>query len=187
MTDLRPAVPGPTGSIEIRRLTAADWAQLRVARLAALAEAPEAFASTLDRELGFDEATWRGRLRSTAYFGAVPAGRGAAPASSGAAPRALVGLVAGFPEPGQADGWHLVSMWVSPVVRGRGVADRLVGAVCDLARTQGAAWVALWVTDVNQRALAFYRRAGFAATGEWQLVRADEPGHGEQRMVRQLV
>jgi ribosomal protein S18 acetylase RimI-like enzyme len=180
MTHLRPAGPVPTGSIEIRRLTAADWAELRAVRLTALAEAPEAFASTLDRELGFDEATWRERLRSTAYFGA-------APADPGAAPPALVGLVAGFPEPGQARGWHLVSMWVSPAVRGQGVAGRLVGAVCDLARTQGAACVALWVTDVNQRALAFYRRAGFAATGERQLVRADEPGHGEQRMVRQLV
>jgi ribosomal protein S18 acetylase RimI-like enzyme len=171
---------------EVRRLIAADWPALREARLTALAEAPYAFASTLERELGFDELTWRHRLDSTAHFGACQ------PGSAG-----LVGLVAGFPEPatGSADsapgqdeirGWHLVSMWVGPQARGQGIAGRLVTAICDLARAQGADQVALWVTDANLRAQAFYRRAGFRGTGERQPVRPSEPDHLEERMVRVL-
>ena len=82
-------------------------------------------------------------------------------------------LATGFPEePGP--GWHLVGMWVAPQHRGQGVADELVGAVCELARQSGAASVALWVTDVNDRARAFYRRLGFAPTGRRQLMRPGE-------------
>jgi ribosomal protein S18 acetylase RimI-like enzyme len=178
-------------SVEIRRLVADDWAALREVRLAGLAEAPYAFSSTLDQETGFDEPAWRERLSSTVYFGAE---------RSGPTP-ALVGLVAGFPEPaagspggapepepgpGRPRAWHLVSMWVSPQLRGQGVADCLVSAVCDLARAQGATQIALWVTDVNLRARAFYRRAGFQVTGQRDLVRPEDPDHWEERMVRDL-
>jgi ribosomal protein S18 acetylase RimI-like enzyme len=181
---------GVTSSVtaEIRRLVAADWAALRGLRLAALTEAPYAFSSTLERELGFDELRWRERLDSTAHFGAWRSGQ-------------LVGLAAGFPELGEPHSqnqhsvgqssqdqrsWHLVSMWVAPGERGQGTADRLVSAVCELARDRGAGQIALWVTDVNARALAFYRRAGFRLTGERQLVRPEEPGSWEERMTREL-
>jgi GNAT superfamily N-acetyltransferase len=123
----------------VRRLVADDWAELRAARLAALAEAPYAFASTLARELAFDEELWRSRAGSGWTFGAFDSA-------------AIVGLATGLPpddlpgdgEPGYggpgggerdedlpSDGapvWHLVGMWVTPRYRGQGVADRLVGA-----------------------------------------------------------
>jgi ribosomal protein S18 acetylase RimI-like enzyme len=159
----------------IRRLVPGDWAALRELRLTALAEAPYAFASTLERELAFDEPQWRARIGQTAHVGAW-------------APD-LAGLAAGFPEagrPGAAPGWHLVSMWVSPRLRGQGVAGDLVTAVCDLARADGAEQIALWVTEVNDRARAFYRRAGFRETGERALVRPEQPGHWERRMARDL-
>jgi ribosomal protein S18 acetylase RimI-like enzyme len=103
----------------------------------------------------------------------------------------LVGLAAGFPEPAAADrdgrpGWHLVSMWVSPGLRGSGVAGRLVAAVCDLAAARGAGQVALWVAEANERARALYLRHGFRPTGERGLVRPAEPDHWEERMVRDL-
>ena len=147
-------------SVIVRGLTAQDWRQLRDARLAALAEAPYAFASTLAREEAFTDETWRERAGSGRTFGAW-------------AGEAITGLATGFPEePGP--GWHLVGMWVAPQHRGQGVADELVGAVCELARQSGAASVALWVTDVNDRARAFYRRLGFAPTGRRQLMRPGE-------------
>ena len=42
----------------------------------------------------------------------------------------------------------------------------------------------LWVTEVNARALAFYQRIGFVLTGARQPVRASEPDHWEEQMIR---
>jgi GNAT superfamily N-acetyltransferase len=157
---------------EIRRLLPDDWAAVREVRLDALAQAPDAFASTLEREQAFDEPEWRRRLAATAYFGAWPAGR-------------LAGIVAAFPETGpQAPAmehatpgtWHLVAMWVSPEHRGQGIAEQLVAAVCDLARSRGAGRVALWVADANPRARAVYRRLGFQLSGERGILRPGPPG-----------
>jgi ribosomal protein S18 acetylase RimI-like enzyme len=155
---------------DVRQLTADDWMALRDARLAALAEAPYAFSSTVAREQAFTEQTWRERAGSGRTFAAWDHD-------------AIVGLATGLPEDGQ---WHLVGMWVSPKVRGTGVADRLVAAVCELARQAGFTSVTLWVTEVNDRARAFYRRLGFAPTGGRQLVRPDEPGHWEEELTLRL-
>jgi ribosomal protein S18 acetylase RimI-like enzyme len=174
------------GGRTVRKLTEADWAALRATRLAALADAPYAFASTLERELAFTEETWRGRLAPAniaAHFGADDA----AAASNGAA-APLAGLAALLREPDAArpERWQLVSMWVNPRARGQGLADRLITAVCEQARAEGAAEIGLWVTLRNDRARAFYRRCGFQATGEQALVRPEEPSLWEERMVRSL-
>jgi len=152
-------------SVIIRGLTAQDWRQLRDARLAALAEAPYAFASTVAAEEAFADETWRERAGSGRTFAAWADG-------------AITGLATGFPEE-TGPGWHLVGMWVAPEHRGEGVADKLVGEVCELARQSGAPSVTLWVTDVNDRARAFYRRLGFEPTGQRQEVR---PGEWEEEL-----
>lgn len=168
----------PDAAIVVRKLTAGDWAALRAARLSALAEAPYAFSSTLAREQDFTEELWRSRAGSGRTFGAW---RGAT----------IVGLATGLPpeavpatEP--AAPWHLVGMWVAPKCRGQGIADQLVEAVCDLAHQFGAASVTLWVTEVNGRARAFYRRLGFTPTGGRQVVRPEEPEHFEEELSRRL-
>jgi ribosomal protein S18 acetylase RimI-like enzyme len=179
---------------QVRRLTESDWAALRATRLAALAEAPYAFASTLEREQGFTEQTWRERLGPDAlavYFGADVgdgADAGAGAGGNGAEPSPLAGLAAllGPSAATGLDGWHLVSMWVNPATRGQGLADRLIAAVCDLAREQGAVELELWVTLGNDRARAFYQRNGFNGTADRQLIRPEDPDSWEERMVRPL-
>jgi ribosomal protein S18 acetylase RimI-like enzyme len=168
----------------VRQLVAADWAQLRAARLAALAEAPYAFASTLEREQAFTDDRWRERAGSGSTFGAFDG-------------TTIVGLATGFPidaeEPSQPSrpgdrrpDWHLVGMWVAPGSRGQSVGDQLVEAVCERALQAGARTVSLWVTEVNGRARAFYRRLGFAPTGVRQLVWPDQPDHWEEELARSL-
>jgi ribosomal protein S18 acetylase RimI-like enzyme len=179
------SAPVPVTAADVRRLTVADAAVLHAARIEALTEAPYAFASTLERELRHTEQTWRDRLASdrSIYFGLVSGGRLAAMAA---------GLVPGFFEeisgeqPPAHQAWHLVSMWVSPELRGQGIADALIAAVCDAALARGGTAMELWVTGVNHRAEAFYRRAGFTPTGDRQLVFPDDPHNWELKMARPL-
>ena len=150
--------------VQVRRAHPDEWATVRDVRLAALADAPDAFASTLAREEGRTEAEWRSRVALIPWFLAWQAGRPA-------------GLVATFPVTQDSpEGpvhpvaeWHLVSMWVPPGARGGGVADLLVRAVLEHARAAGAGKVTLWVAAGNARAAACYRRMGFQPTGRHQL------------------
>jgi ribosomal protein S18 acetylase RimI-like enzyme len=153
---------------EIRRLAPDEWAIFRDVRLAALAEAPYAFAGTLDTETGYDERRWLDWISRSVFFLAWDGDR-------------PVGMVGGY---GQGDGgWHVISMWVAPQARGAGLADRLIGAVVRHARAQNAPTLTLWVTDGNDRARAFYQRAGFRSTGRRQQVRPEEPGLWEEEML----
>jgi GNAT superfamily N-acetyltransferase len=166
--------------VQIRRAHPDEWATVRDVRLAALADAPDAFASTLSRERARTEPQWRCRIRAWPWFLAwhagTPAGLVAAvpdqPASGPPAGDRPAGPAAG-PATRGARGWHLVSMWVSPQVRGTGVAELLVGAVVDHAGAVGAPRITLWVVVGNARARAFYRRMGFTATGRRQVYPRD--------------
>ena len=129
-----------------------DWGVVRDVSLAALADAPDAFESSLADERDLPEAHWRELLRTggqrLAWLDDVP-----------------VGLARGAVH---GDEHHLVGMWVSPAARGHGVAAALVQSVVDWARTVGAPRLFLWVVGDNASAQALYRRAGFAPTGRTQ-------------------
>jgi GNAT superfamily N-acetyltransferase len=168
---------------EIRRVLPDSWAVLRHVRLAALAEAPYAFGSTLSGSINRPAQHWRDRITAWPHFIAW----------AGDEP---VGLAAAIDEPVGRDGeqagagasgeWQLISVWVSPQARGQGVAGRLVAAVSDCARADGADRLTLWVTDASARARAFYLRMGFRSTGRRQLVRPEEPDHWEEEQVLDL-
>ena len=132
--------------------TEEDWDVVRDVRLAALADAPDAFESSLAREQDRTEADWRDLVRS--------GGQRLAWLEDSA-----VGLARGAVH---GDEHHLVGMWVSPTARGHGLATALVRSVVDWARSAGAAQLFLWVVGDNAAAQALYRRAGFAPTGRTQ-------------------
>ena len=76
-------------------------------------------------------------------------------------------------------------MWVSRPARGTGTARRLLEEVAGHAAANGAPSLTLWVTDGNDRARAFYRRAGFRSTGRRQPV-PEKPRQWEEQMTRRL-
>jgi GNAT superfamily N-acetyltransferase len=135
----------------VQQLEDDDWAQLRLVRLAALADSPTSFASTLEREQQLVEEDWRARARGGTTFLALRM-------------RAPVGIVAGI-EGASADERTVVAMWVHPDHRRAGVASALLDAVQSWARGDGANRLTLWVTRTNDAAATLYRRAGFTATG----------------------
>ncbi len=143
--------------IALLRLHPDDWATWRELRLAALAEAPDAFGSRLaDWQVANDrEARWRRRL-------ALPGSHNVVATADGCA----VGMVSGVPVTPFEGVAELISMWVAPVVRGRGVGDALVSEVERWARSLSARVLRLDVTQGNTFADGLYRRHGFACTGE---------------------
>jgi GNAT superfamily N-acetyltransferase len=151
----------------VRRRAPAEWSVVREGRLAALLDAPGAFASSYERERSDAEDGWRDRIARHACLVAEAHGR-------------QVGLAVVKPSydgiPHRRD---LISMWVHPAHRGRGVAARLVGAAVDRAAADGAREVALWVVDGNAVAAAVYRRAGFVPTGRRQPLPSN-PAVGEE-------
>jgi ribosomal protein S18 acetylase RimI-like enzyme len=144
--------------MEARQARAADWQALRQLRLRALADAPDAFASTLEAEEAFPDEVWRQRAEGG------PASVNFIAREGGVA----VGLAAIFAEPDLPGRMHLVSMWVDPCYRRRGVARALVDQAVRWAAERQAREVILWVADQNTAARRLYERIGFRPTGERQ-------------------
>ncbi len=144
--------------VVLRVLGVDDWADWRELRLAALRDAPDVFGSKLAdwQGDGDREDRWRARLDGMhnvlAHLDGEPAG-----------------MVSGMP---RGHGVVLISMWVAPFARGRGVGDALVAAVVD--RADGV--VSLLVKESNLAAASLYRRHGFVDDGPC--------GGDERRMVR---
>lgn len=136
---------GPTGDVRVVPAGAQDWAAVREVRLAALADSPSAFRSTLEQEAAFDEDRWRSWAASGRVFLAVADGQ-------------HVGMAAGAVEEERAD---VVAMWVAPGWRGGPAASLLLRAVTGWAREAGMSQVGLAVMATNERATAFYERHGF--------------------------
>ena len=158
----------------VRETALADWQALRGIRLAALADAPDAFASTYAREEAFGEADWRARsARGGTFLAYLPDINASEPA----------GLAGGYEQEPNTVG--LVSMWVRPQARGHGVGAALIAAVVDWATARDAAAVHLWVTETNKHARLLYERCGFVLTGERQPLPSN-PHLGEVGMTRPL-
>jgi ribosomal protein S18 acetylase RimI-like enzyme len=164
--------------IVVRQITGDDWEQMRDVRLAALAEAPHAFASSHAREVAFTEQQWRGRIneRSVMFFARVDS------ADSVPAAPAPAGLAGVYVEDGSA---NLVSMWVHPAARGLGVGKALVEAAAAWAKAHGFSTLFLWVTESNTSARRLYDGCGFTPTGERQPLPSD-PALSEIWMSRTL-
>jgi hypothetical protein len=98
--------------MEVRQARADDWQALRELRLRALADTPDAFASTLEKEAAFPEQLWRQRARGGPASVNFIAWEG----------DAGIGMAAIFAVANAPGRMHLVAMWVDPRQRRQGVA-----------------------------------------------------------------
>ena len=155
--------------VRIRSLRPDEWRTYRAVRLAALRDAPEAFGGTYADSLALPERDWRERCDQPAWF-ALDGGE-------------AVGMVRTWRHPDK-ELPELISMWVGPGGRGRGVGDLLVQAVADWARQSGAELLRLAVVPGNGPATGLYRRNGFELTEELGNALPDD--QHEQIMVKRL-
>lgn len=139
--------------LQVRPVAPSEWSALREIRLRALADAPEAFGSTLQRERELPDAAWRERATATAD-------KQMWSARGGGEWIGLVGAVRGSDS--QVE---LVSMWVDPAWRRRGVARALIAGVVGWYREGGSSELLLWVSADNPGAWLCYETEGFQLTG----------------------
>ncbi len=169
--------PMANGGVLIERIMRQNALAFKGARLRALKDSPTAFSSTYADESRDTDEDWLQRAdrwsgdRSTSFL-ALDCGT----------PCGIVGAFLDREDPRRA---HLVSMWVAPTHRRRGVGRALVHAVLDWARSRDAQTVCLAVTSNNDTAFTFYRSLGFSFTGSTEPY-PNDPNLFEREMSRPI-
>jgi len=148
--------------IEVRTARPDEWRRVRDLRLRALADSPDAFGSTFERERSHAKRDWLRWI--SGWEGGV--NRLVVAVDGGA----WIGMAVGS-RTGDDDRAHLYAMWVDPRSRRSGVGRRLVEAVLAWAGAEGATEIQLGATAINRAAVVFYERLGFADTGERHALR----------------
>jgi len=163
----------------VRRIEADEWEPFRRLRLEALKDSPLAFVEQYEESLAEPEEFWRNRVHLSATDDdrttvvAVHDGR-------------FIGKASCFVDPQVTDAraGHLFGVYVTPAARGTGVAESVVEAALRWAYEEaGVDRVRLFVTEINERAAAFYRRLGFERTGH-TMAYPPEPTYLEHEMQR---
>ncbi|MEU3950102.1 GNAT family N-acetyltransferase [Streptomyces sp. NPDC029526] len=184
----------PVGTTVIRPVQASEWARVKELRLSALRDpvADLAYVESYEEAAARPDGFWRDRAAGAAqeagttrqFVAVTGAGR-------------WVGTVAVLIEEAGTPDWaglpverrqgHLVGVHVAPEHRGAGVTEALFQAALDWAWKRGAERARLIVHPENERALGFYRKAGFVESGvtvpmatrpeelEWEMV-LERPG-----------
>ena len=153
----------------VRATTITDWQALRKIRLQALRDAPYAFSSTHAGEATLGDDEWHRRAtRDGSFLAFLPE----------VGPAGLGGGYLAAPDTAE-----LISMFVRPQARGRGVGEAIIDTVAEWARQKDAATMHLWVTETNKHARLLYERCGFTVTAERQPL-PSSPALGEIGMQR---
>ncbi len=141
--------------ITIKQIQPDEWEVGRRVRLAALQDSPGAFSETYADAVSMPDEFWQDRAE-----------RGAKGETSFSviayADDEPIGMAVGIANQGDGSIGHLAAMWVAPVHRGTGVASSLVDSVAAWAASRGMTTLFAGVLHGNDRAAAFYRKAGFS-------------------------
>ena len=134
-----------------------EWEVWRDLRLAALADAPYAFGSTLAEARERDEASWRSGFPANPHQGANFVGR------VDGAEAGMCAVVMNWDPDGDP---LLVAMWLAPSARGTGLAEALVRAAEKWCVEHDLNRLLLDVVEDNLRAVRLYQRLGYVPTGK---------------------
>jgi ribosomal protein S18 acetylase RimI-like enzyme len=139
-------------SARIEQLSTGDEGRLRSIRLRALSDTPDAFGTTFDEASARPCEDWQRQLDELVTFVAADG-------------ECDLGIARGARHDNWNDTAYLLSMWVAPEVRRRGIAAALVDSVIDWATANGFSRLLLDVAEGNLAAIALYTKKGFVANG----------------------
>ena len=153
---------GKMPEMSIFMLPPARWREAKKLRLEALLAEPSAFASSYEDELAFPDDVWIARVKSAyqrdgnlTYFAEV-GGELVGMAGAGWSSKAKLRHVA-----------EVYGVYVSPGMRGRGVAGRLMDRLlAELRSIDQIEKVRLGVTSDNAAAVRLYEKLGFEIVGK---------------------
>jgi len=151
-------MPEQPDAAVIRPVRADEWRRWRETRLRMLRDDADFFATRYDDMVREPERAWRDWVAEAAageqkmLFVAEENGR-------------WLGVVGAFARVNPLE-VQLISMWVDPEARGRGIAGDLIRAVAGWTLGRGSTHVVLFVQEANEPAQQLYARAGFRPTGD---------------------
>lgn len=138
--------------IEIKQLEPIRWEEYRNFRLAALSHDPLAFGSSYQEEKDLSKMEWCKRL--PAMWFAFSQGK-------------IVGMI-GLLRRENTASLHcgcIVSLWVEPTHRSKGIAKLLLKKLQDRSESLGLRKISLQVTTTQTGAFALYKKLGFEEIG----------------------
>lgn len=141
-------------SVIARQIQKHEWQLMKRVRLAALQDAPQAFATSFASAQSMADTHWQQR----AAEGAQGEKSFCTLAFDNSEP---IAMAIGLPDETNAHYSHLVAMWVSPNYRGSNAARLILEEIFHWAKKRGARYIFAGVTENNHRAESFYRKMGF--------------------------
>jgi len=161
--------------VMIRVLTSKDWQLYKSIRLTSLEDAPDSFGSTYEQEVALSATEWQTRLdlkwRGLDALPLIAELEGQA-----------VGLAWGVIHEPDTKIAHIYQMWVSPTLRGKGIAKSLLGEISTWAVNKKCECIKLAVTTCNEAAVGFYTLSGYLPAGSLEELRV-----GSALMVQPMV
>jgi ribosomal protein S18 acetylase RimI-like enzyme len=144
--------------VHVKPLTADDWRELRMVRLAAIEDSPWAFLSDRESEYQWEELDWRRESEAGVWVVARDGGE-------------VVGVARCTPDDEAPESRrYLGAVWVEPEYRRRGIATRLVVWLIRREMLAGVREILVWIVESNDSARRLYQTLGFRPTGDRQLL-----------------
>jgi len=159
--------------MEIERLRPEDWKRLKKLRLDALKDSPDAFGSTLESALRYNDSDWESSIGKLTTFVAVQDGLDR-------------GMLRCAPDKSNPSSIFLISMWVAPAARRKGLAEKLIEVSAQWAQSAGYEKFILDVADNNISAIKLYSKLLFEPNGETGTLPSPREHITEHRRVRTL-
>lgn len=158
----------------VRRLAVGEWKKYRDLRLKSLQESPEAFVKTYAEEKDFDESVWHDRMQRADRLIATHGGSD-------------VGVLSMRPaDEDFEDSAEIFGLWVTPELRGKGVAVALFQEAVSEALKDGHDHLVYWVGTDNGAGVAFASARGFRPSEARRPMEGAHEGEQEIAMVLSL-
>ena len=166
--------------IDVRAIRVDDWPQVRAIRLEALVDTPSSYATTYEEATAFSDSLWIDRAKASVAGVEQLTVLGF---DGDKAVSLAIGLLRARHD---ALVTVVVSVYVTPSVRGTGTADRMFQLIHAWGEAHGSTQSSLWVEETNARAIGFYQRLGYTMTLDRARIPNDS-GLFERRMKKKLI